>query len=128
MSYPRVSEAVTYPLLPGIVSAANTAANVQTDRRLDLFLGGHYTGHNLTAALERGRVTGEEWVRMRVWSAPGTSKPTFEQGAAALRNQADVKPFKKGDSLGPSWTNHWVHVELTIPKEYSTQDEDVICE
>jgi alpha-mannosidase len=29
------------------------------------------------------------------------------------------KPAKKGDSFGPSWTNHWWKVQLTIPEDWS---------
>lgn len=126
MSYPQTSTAVTYPLLTGIVGRAVAELTSQTDRRLDLFLGGHYAAQNLSAAQDRARVDGEEHVRMHVWSAPGTTKPGFDEAVTLLRGE-NVKRYRKGDALGPSWTNHWVHVELSIPKEFQGRGEDVIC-
>ena len=44
-----------------------------------------------------------EYVKMEVWHAPNLSKPTFKEAV-----RAKYKPLKKGDTFGPSWTNHWV--------------------
>nr|XP_019002605.1 uncharacterized protein I203_05090 [Kwoniella mangroviensis CBS 8507]OCF66066.1 hypothetical protein I203_05090 [Kwoniella mangroviensis CBS 8507] len=115
-TYPRRTEAVSYPLLPNI-----------TDRRLKLFSDGHYAEHNLSSALDRARVDGDQYVRMTLWSATGTDKPTFQEATAQLKSR-DVKPYRKGDWLGPSWTNHWLSVDLTIPSEYKQSIEPVMFE
>nr|XP_019042681.1 hypothetical protein I302_08386 [Kwoniella bestiolae CBS 10118]OCF21611.1 hypothetical protein I302_08386 [Kwoniella bestiolae CBS 10118] len=115
-TYPRRTEAVNFPLLPNI-----------TERRLKLFNEGHYADHNLSSALDRARVDGDEFVHMALWSAPGTEKPTFKE-ATQLLQSGDVKPYRKGDSLGPSWTNHWLSVDLTIPEAYKHSNEPVIFE
>lgn len=99
--------------------------DVQADRRLDLFSGGHYVDFNLTSALNRAMVSGGDHVRMTVWSAPGMSKPTFGEAKSNLRSSA--KPYKVGDWLGKSWTNHWVHVDLTIPEKFLASEESIAC-
>jgi alpha-mannosidase len=121
MSYERVTESVNHPLLKGI-----------TDKRLHLFTGGHFASQNLSSILERGRIDDGEHVKMRVWSAPGESKPGFQEATQAFApgktRSEGSKGYKKGDRLGPSWTNHWVHVELKIPESFQTANEPVICE
>lgn len=132
MSLPRRTESVTHPLIPGIVSQNHTEvhkvglhADGQADKRLDLFTGGHYVDFNLSSALARTRLSGDEHINMQVWSAPGMSKPTFEQAIVHL--QSDYRPYRVGDWLGKSWTNHWVKAELTIPDEFLQSDEEIIC-
>ncbi|KAJ7076048.1 hypothetical protein C8R43DRAFT_966256 [Mycena crocata] len=57
--------------------------------------------------------SGEGWVDLRVWSAPGLTKPTF---AEAL--EQEFRPAQKGEQFGPSWTNHWWKVTLHIPEDW----------
>ncbi|KAF8878221.1 glycoside hydrolase family 38 protein [Infundibulicybe gibba] len=73
--------------------------------RLGNFLGGHFSNVNLSSVLFTHRVDNRN-----IWSAPGLTKPTFEEAM-----KQEFKPAKKGDSFGPSWTNHWWKVSLTIP-------------
>lgn len=54
------------------------------------------------------------------------SKPTFEEAIVQLQN--DHRPYRVGDWLGKSWTNHWVKAELAIPDEFLQSDEEIICE
>jgi hypothetical protein len=107
-------------------SQVKVGADRQTNRRLGLFTDGHYADFNLSSALDRGRLDDERHVRMTVWSAPGMDKPTFADGVAALRSDS-ARTYRKGDWLGPSWTNHWVHVVLNIPEAFRESDEPVIC-
>ncbi|KAJ9125450.1 hypothetical protein QFC22_000411 [Naganishia vaughanmartiniae] len=121
-SYERVTESVNHPLLKGI-----------TDKRLRLFTGGHFASQNLSSILERDRIDDREHVKMCVWSAPGESKPKFQEATQAFApgkagTDEGSKEYKKGDRLGPSWTNHWVHVELTIPRSFQSANEPVIFE
>ncbi|KAK8850374.1 hypothetical protein IAR55_004292 [Kwoniella newhampshirensis] len=85
-----------------------------THGRLDQFLGGHYRDYNLSSLLFAHRLDDSDHVKLEVWSAPNRSKPTFEEAKRQV-----YKPAKKGDSFGPSWTNHWFKVTLHIPKEWS---------
>jgi alpha-mannosidase len=62
---------------------------------------------------------------MQVWSAPGMSKPTFEEAIVQLQNEC--RPYRVGDWLGKSWTNHWVKAELSVPDAFLQSEEEIIC-
>ncbi|EKM48306.1 glycoside hydrolase family 38 protein [Phanerochaete carnosa HHB-10118-sp] len=80
------------------------------------------------------RVDDSHRVKLEVWSAPGLSKPLFQEAM-----KQNFKPAKKGDSFGPSYTlklaprfeveymrvtrspsatNHWWKVALDIPSYF----------
>jgi alpha-mannosidase len=88
-------------------------------------VGGHYAAYNLSSVLDRDRVSDSDHVQMTLWSAPGLSKPDFHEAKLFLSGGT---PFRKGDKLGPSWTNHWIHVRLVIPESFRRGQEAVICE
>lgn len=90
-----------------------------TQDRLSQFTGGHFADVNLSSVLFTHRLDGEGHVKLQTWSAPGLTKPSFEEAM-----KQEFKPAKKGDSFGPSWTNHWWKVSLTIPP-YLVQYERV---
>lgn len=102
-------------------SGAKWIKNLTKDR-LNTFNGGHFADVNLSHVLFTHRLDGPEYIKLQVWSAPGMTKPTFDE---AMKQK--FKPAKKGDSFGPSWTNHWWKVHVTIPG-YWTQYERVQCE
>ena len=77
-------------------------------------VGGHFSTINLSSALYLHRKDDTEHVKLEVWSAPGLSKPLFEEAM-----KQTFKPANKGISLGPSWTNHWWKVSLKIPPYWS---------
>ncbi|KZT66211.1 glycoside hydrolase family 38 protein [Daedalea quercina L-15889] len=83
-----------------------------TQGRLGTFNGGHYADVNLSQVLYHHRVDDSAYIKLQVWSAPGMSKPSFEE---AMKQK--FKPAKKGDSFGPSctFTNHWWKVSVTLP-------------
>lgn len=81
-----------------------------TQNRLSTFLGGHFEDVNLSSVLFTHRVDGSHHVDLKVWNAPGLTKPSFREAM-----KQEFKPAKKGDSFGPSWTNHWWKVTLKIP-------------
>ncbi|KDQ27960.1 glycoside hydrolase family 38 protein [Pleurotus ostreatus PC15] len=81
-----------------------------TRDRLNNFNGGHFSDVNLSAVMFIHRIDNEEHVKLEVWSAPGLTKPTFEEAM-----EQTFKPAKKGMAFGPSWTNHWWKVRVTIP-------------
>jgi alpha-mannosidase len=56
-------------------------------------------------------------VKLQSWSAPGLTKPTFDEAM-----KQTFKPAKKGDSFGPSWSNHWFKVSLTLPAYWLQYD------
>ncbi|KAI5118794.1 hypothetical protein M0805_005022 [Coniferiporia weirii] len=81
-----------------------------TQNRLSQFTGGHFSDVNLSSVLFIHRHDGPENVQLKVWSAPGLTKPTFAEAM-----QQEFRSAKKGESFGPSWTNHWWKVKLNIP-------------
>ncbi|KDR78195.1 hypothetical protein GALMADRAFT_245234 [Galerina marginata CBS 339.88] len=81
-----------------------------TKDRLGTFNGGHFADVNLASVLFTHRLDNPENVKLKAWSAPGLTKPTFEEAM-----QQRFRTAKKGDSFGPSWTNHWWKVTVTIP-------------
>lgn len=68
-----------------------------TKDRLGTFNGGHFSDVNLSSTLYAHRIDNQEHVKLEVWSAPGLSKPSFEE---AMKQK--FKPTKKGESFGPS--------------------------
>ncbi|GAA6008699.1 hypothetical protein JCM10207_001690 [Rhodosporidiobolus poonsookiae] len=85
--------------------------------RLDQFEGGNFP--NITDVLFEHRIDGAENVKLEVWSCPGRTKVPFDE---AIRKP--FKPAKKGDTFGPSWTNHWFRVTLTLPSTPSWQSAE----
>jgi alpha-mannosidase len=95
---PSVMQQHTAPGYPELNSGsgAKWVKNL-TQNRLSTFLGGHFSDVNLSSVLFTHRLDGPEHVKLQVWSAPGLTKPTFEE---AMKQK--YKPAKKGDSFGPS--------------------------
>lgn len=108
-----------------------------TRDRLSTFLGGHFSGVNLSSKLFTHRadssneVEGQPAVRIEVWSAPGLTKPGWEDvfgfpPSEQLQTAGDFwgkrgkewRSVGKGETLGPSWTNHWWKVEVNVPGEW----------
>jgi alpha-mannosidase len=68
-----------------------------TQNRLSTFVGGHFSDVNLSSMLFIHRLDDSHHVKLEVWSAPGLSKPSFQE---AMKQK--FRPAKKGDSFGPS--------------------------
>jgi alpha-mannosidase len=68
-----------------------------TRNRLGTFLGGHFADVNLSSVLFTHKLDSDEHVKLQVWSAPGRSKPGFEEAM-----KQEFKHAKKGDRFGPS--------------------------
>lgn len=66
------------------------------------------TWHN--RAMYEGRASGEEYIKLSVYSAPELTRPTFKQATSK-----DFKETKVGESFGPSWSTHWFRVKLKVP-------------
>jgi alpha-mannosidase len=61
------------------------------------FTGGRYSSLNLSAVMFMQRFDDKDHVELKVWSAPGRSKPSFHEAMSQ-----SFKPAHKGDSFGPS--------------------------
>ncbi|KAF5376729.1 hypothetical protein D9615_007830 [Tricholomella constricta] len=100
MSCQHQRPAMAYPEINNS-AGAKWIKNLTKDR-LGTFTGGRYSDINLSSVLFTHRVDNAEHVKLQVWSAPGLTKPTFEE---AMKQK--YKPAKK--------TNHWWKVSVTIP-------------
>ena len=68
-----------------------------TTDRTGNFTGGHFADVNLSSVLFTHRLDDSKYVQIERWSAPGISKPTFQEAI-----KQDYQPAKKGESIGPS--------------------------
>jgi hypothetical protein len=110
----------------------------------------------LLDVLELDRTDSHDYVKLEKWSSPGTSKvgcdtlratvgqPVISREAVltplypalpmrpssqtpfneAIRQK--FQPVQKGEMSGPSWTNHWFKVTITVPKEWVAAKPDRI--
>jgi hypothetical protein len=68
-----------------------------TRDRTGNFTGGHFADVNLSSVLFTHRLDDSKHVQLQRWSAPGITKPTFQEAI-----KQDFQPAKKGESIGPS--------------------------
>ncbi|KAI4171516.1 MAG: hypothetical protein LQ343_004254 [Gyalolechia ehrenbergii] len=78
---------------------------------------GEYSSQNLQSAMYEGRASGEDYVKLQVYSPPNLSRPTFEEATSH-----DFKDTHVGQSFGPSWSTHWIKIELRVPKELQKKE------
>ncbi|KAJ1921691.1 Glycoside hydrolase, 38 vacuolar alpha mannosidase [Mycoemilia scoparia] len=84
-----------------------------TNSRINNFVAdGMWCGVNLNSILHKTSTSDSPYVKLKKWSAPGLERPTFAEATSQ-----EFEPAKVGDSFGPSWSTHWLHVTLEIPKE-----------
>ncbi|MCJ1477518.1 Alpha-mannosidase 2C1 [Lambiella insularis] len=91
--------------------------NIYRERLGQFTGGGQYEGHNLRAALDEGRASGEAHVKLSVYSPPDLARPTFKE---AVENE--FKPTNVGDSFGPSWSTHWFKVQIRVPEQLAKKE------
>ncbi|KAH9958156.1 glycoside hydrolase family 38 protein [Russula dissimulans] len=88
-----------------------------TRDRTNNFTGGHFADVNLSSVLFTHRLDDSDHVHLQRWSAPGITKPTFQE---ALKQ--DFQLAKKGESIGPSCSNHWYKITVHIPPEWKDHE------
>ena len=64
-----------------------------------------------------GRATGKEHVKLSVYSPPDLSRPSFEEATAHEFKETNV-----GASFGPSWSTHWIRLELCVPSDLQKKE------
>ena len=64
-----------------------------------------------------GRATGSDHVKLSVYSPPDLSRPSFEDATSH-----DFKETHVGAWFGPSWSTHWIKVELCVPPELQKKE------
>ncbi|MCJ1306541.1 Glycoside hydrolase, 38 vacuolar alpha mannosidase [Agyrium rufum] len=81
--------------------------------RLGQFAGtGQYAGQNLQKAMDEGRATGPDNVKLSVYSVPDLARPTFKDATSK-----EFKDTHVGESFGPSWSTHWFKIKIKVPSE-----------
>lgn len=91
-----------------------------TNERTGGFTGGRYSDLNLSAVLFTERKDSKEFVELKVWSAPGRSKPSFEEAMSK-----EFVPAKKGQQFGPSCMFERQAYDLLVLMRY--RDESLVA-
>lgn len=65
-----------------------------------------------------GRASGEEHLKLSVYSPPDLSRPTFKDATSK-----QFKETKVGASFGPSWSTHWFRIQLKVPLSLLEKDQ-----
>ncbi|EMC95413.1 glycoside hydrolase family 38 protein [Baudoinia panamericana UAMH 10762] len=94
--------------------------NLYVDRLGQFTDGGQYRAQGLLDKLYDGRLAGDDNVKLHVWSAPGQSRPTFEE---ATSKKNEYRQTHVGESFGPSWTTHWFRVQFKLPMEWTEKPQ-----
>lgn len=88
-----------------------------TERRLNEFVGGQFGNYNLASLLFKERTDDAKYVQIERWTPPAGSKPSFDEA-----KKQKYEPAKKGIKFGPSWTNHWLRLKITVPSKWRSED------
>lgn len=94
-----------------------------TKDRLGQFVGGHFNEVNLGAVLFFERKDDEKHVQMKMWSAPGKEKPSFDD--VMKIEDKEWKKATKGVRIGPSCESVLEDIirfgacRLTLPVSFS---------
>ncbi|KAL8912339.1 MAG: hypothetical protein Q9171_002626 [Xanthocarpia ochracea] len=78
---------------------------------------GQYSSQNLQAAMYEGRASGDESVKLQVYSPPNQTRPTFEEATSH-----DFTDTHVGASFGPSWSTHWIRISLKVPQQLQRKE------
>ncbi|KZF25892.1 glycoside hydrolase family 38 protein [Xylona heveae TC161] len=101
-SYPTLAK---YPVGQKIQS-------IYKDRLRQFTDGGQYGGQSLLSVLYEGRASGDDFVKLSVYSVPNLERPPFKEAVSH-----EFKPTRVGESFGPSWSTHWFKIELQVPSD-----------
>ena len=91
--------------------------NIYRDRISQFYSHGQWEKNNLIAMMKEAVADGHPHVKIFVWSAPGQTRPTFEEAVSHK-----FSPTETGKWFGPSWTTHWFRVVLTVPKDLQNKE------
>ena len=108
-----VSKAPTTASYPKLASrpVGQQITHIYKDRLGQFTGGGQYEGQNLLSKMYEGRVSGDDYVKMSVYSVPDLARPTFSDAT----KHGKFKSTKKDESFGPSWSTHWFKITINVP-------------
>ena len=64
-----------------------------------------------------GKASGEDYVRLSVYSPPDLTRPSFEEATSHKFEKTQV-----GAAFGPSWSTHWIKVQLRVPSSLQKKE------
>ncbi|ORY15007.1 glycosyl hydrolases family 38 N-terminal domain-domain-containing protein [Clohesyomyces aquaticus] len=91
--------------------------HIYEDRLRQFTDGGQYREQGLLPKIIPKRATGNDWVKLSVYSPPDLNRPTFKEASSNKFKSTHV-----GESFGPSWSTHWFKIQLTVPKDMCKLD------
>ncbi|KAI9155112.1 glycosyl hydrolase family 38 domain-containing [Paramyrothecium foliicola] len=110
-----------YPI-KAVAPVGKKITSLYKKRLVNFFTPGQWEKVNLMAMLNHGTYAGAPHVKLSVWDAPGTTRPTFSEATAESNNYRETHV---GESFGPSWTTHWFRCSLTVPEALRSKDSHV---
>ncbi|KAL6715849.1 Glycoside hydrolase, 38 vacuolar alpha mannosidase [Lecanora helva] len=86
--------------------------------RLGVFTdNGQYAGQNLRSKMYEGKASGEEYIKLSVYSPPDLTRPSFQEATSHEFERTHV-----GEAFGPSWSTHWIKVQLKVPSSLQKKE------
>ena len=108
--YPLLAEQATRPVRPLPIRSIQ-------EKRIHEFIGGQFASDNVSSLLYAGRTNAAAHVQIQSWSPSNGTRPNFAEASAQT-----FQPCRIGDKFGPSWSNHWLKLTLTVPVEWADLD------
>ena len=64
-----------------------------------------------------GKASGEDYIKLSVYSPPDLTRPAFKEATSHGFEKTQV-----GANFGPSWSTHWIKVELRVPSSLQNKE------
>lgn len=71
----------------------------------------------LARKMYEGKASGEDYIELSVYSPPNLTRPSFEEATSHKFEKTQV-----GASFGPSWSTHWIKVQLKVPSSLQQKE------
>ncbi|KAL9127311.1 MAG: hypothetical protein Q9217_003798 [Psora testacea] len=79
---------------------------------------GQYASQNLRSKMYEAKASGDRYVKLSVYSPPNLSRPTFKEATSH-----EFKSTHVGATFGPSWSTHWIMVQLKVPSSLRKKEQ-----
>ncbi|PWN42751.1 putative AMS1-alpha-mannosidase [Ceraceosorus guamensis] len=87
------------------------------ERRLEEFHGGQYSRWNLASVLFESSRDDEGVIRIWRWDPKPGDKPSFDEAI-----KQTFRPSSTHENFSPSWSNHWLRLEIQVPKQWQKKE------